>query len=86
MGRSELETPPELWVDGYSEEGGTSNSRTSASNDAAAADDDDQENNEKGHGSHRGAPTGRPDEEKLSMLSSIRSTFHKLLYKQADDR
>jgi hypothetical protein len=79
MGRSELETPPELWVDGYSEEGGTSNSRTSTSDDATY----DQEANEKGHG---GAPTGRPDEEKLSMLSSIRSTFHKLLYKQADDR
>jgi hypothetical protein len=59
MGRSELETPPELWVD---------DSSTVEPNDSSSKS------------------TGRPDEEKLSMLSSIRSTFHKLLYKHSEDR
>lgn len=45
MGRSELETPPELWMESA------------------------------------GDGVGRPDEEKLSMLSTIRTTFHSLLYR-----
>ena len=46
MGRSELETPPELWVVGDTE-----------------------------------VTVGRPDEEKLSMITNIRMAFHAMLYR-----
>lgn len=46
MGRSELETPPELWVAGDTE-----------------------------------VTVGRPDEEKLSMITNIRMAFHAILYR-----
>jgi hypothetical protein len=131
MGRSELETPPELWV-AAGDNGDGSDGRLEEDTDDGSADVNDNKNEAgkaeqgnnvigtaavvgertsvkkkkkaragaaaskgkgksgngndssgggSGGGSH-GGNNGRPDEEKLSMLSSLRTRFHRLIYRE----
>ncbi len=72
MGRSELETPPELWIDG--EEGDLDNQVEGVSEVRGEG--------ARGEGVKGG---GRPDEERLSMLTNVRARFRKLLYRDDGD-
>ena len=81
MGRSELETPPELWVSGATNQSGdelTGEPKGSERGAPAAG------NLKKSAAVGASVEVGRPDEEKLSMLASLRTSFYGLLFRDVD--